>query len=277
MIKFYSGNMMPKLGLGTFRMTDENNLKSIIKEAYKTGYRHFDTAKMYQNEHIIGAALKEANIDRSDIFITTKIHFHDTKENTYNKILDSLDKLQTDYIDLLLIHWPNHDDNINLRTWQVFEDAVKDGLVKNIGVSNFTRYQLTKLLEKAKIKPVVNQVELHPGLSQEPLNSFLLENDIKIISYGPLMKGRIFEDPYKSVLENIALKYNASIAQIVIAWGLSRDVIMIPKTSNITRLNENFNSKDIKLSDEDINTINKLNTGVRVYSDPSNNIYGKII
>lgn len=277
MIEFYNGNKIPILGLGTFKMTDDNLLKAVIKEAYQIGYRHFDTAKMYHNEHIIGDALLEANIERESIFITTKIHYHDTKENTKTKILDSLEKLKTNYIDLLLIHWPNHDDEINYRTWQVFEEALEAGLVKNIGVSNFTRYQLTALMHKAKIKPVVNQVEMHPGLSQKPLEAFLNDYDIKLISYGPFMKGRVFEDPYKAVLNAIAIKHQASIAQIIIAWGLTRKIVMIPKTSTIARLKENFDSYKIKLDQDDLKAIDALNTGVRVYSDPSNNIYGKII
>lgn len=277
MIKFYNGNKMPILGLGTFKMKDESILKDVIKEAYRLGYRHFDTAKMYENEHMIGMAIKENNIKREEIFITTKIHYHYSKAVTKAKILDSLKKLNTDYIDLLLIHWPNHDDEINYRTWQVFEEAYELGIVKNIGVSNFTRYQLTELMKRAKVKPVVNQVEMHPGLSQKPLNEFLLEHDIKLISYGPLMKGRVFEEPYKSVLSEIALKHNVSLAQVVIAWGLSRKIVMIPKTETISRLKENFDASKIVLDSDDLNKIDKLNTGIRVYSDPSNNVYGKII
>lgn len=276
MLKLSNGNLMPKLVLGTYKITNEFVLESIIKEAYNIGYRHIDTALMYNNEVLIGKVLKSLNINREELFITTKIHYHYSKERTREIINQSLINLNTDYLDMLLIHWPSHDDNINIRTWEVFEEYYEKGIIKNIGVSNFSRFQLHNFLPHIKIKPVVNQVEHHPGINQEPLMKYLEEHQIQIMGYGPMMRGLVFNDPYYTVLDEIAKKYNKSIAQIIIAWGLNRNISVIAKTETLTRLNENYQSLNLKLSEEDILKINNLNTGKRVYSDPSNNVYGKI-
>lgn len=277
MIKLRNGVTIPKLGLGTFKMTDANNIINVITNALEIGYRHFDTAQMYENEKEIGIALKKNKIDRNEIFITTKLKNHHNPETTKQLILKSIKDLQIEYLDLLLIHWPNHDNNINLQTWRVFEELYKEGLIRAIGVSNFTRYQLEQLLPHCEIKPMVNQVEIHPGLSQEPLIEYLLKHDIVPISYGPLMRGLIFDSPYFDCLSEIAHKHNATVAQIAIAWGLNRNIVMIPKTETVSRLNENYLAKNIILDSEDMEKINNLNTGKRLYSDPSNNIYGKFI
>lgn len=276
MIKLNNGYLMPQIGLGTFLMKDSNQIKEVIKEALRVGYRHFDTAQMYKNEKQLGDAFREVNFPREEMFITTKLQNHHSKERTKELILNSINDLQIDYLDLLLIHWPNHDDKVNLDTWRVFEELYLEGKIKAIGLSNFTRYQLEQLLPHCKIKPQVNQVEMHPGISQIQMIKYLNDHNIQTIGYGPLMRGRIYESPYKEVLEEIANRYNASIAQVTIAWGMSKGIMVIPKTSNVDRLKENFDSKNIKLSDEDIKLIDSLNTGVRLYSDPSNNVYGTL-
>lgn len=272
MIKLNNGYKIPQLGLGTFLMT-EDEVKDIIPEAIKVGYRLFDTAQMYHNEVYIGQALKNVNLKRDEYYLVSKLMYHHSVEKTKKLIEKSLADLQTDYIDLFLIHWPNHDDKINIRTWKVLEEYYKKGVFKAIGVSNFTRYQLLKLLEEATVIPAVNQVEFHPGLTQEPLEKFLKSKNIQLMGYGPLMRGGVFQEPYAKTLEEIGKKHHASIAQIAISWGLNRDVIMIPKTSTKKRLKENFQSKDIKLSLEEISKINKLNRGRRVYTDPANTIH----
>lgn len=277
MIKLRNGILIPKLGLGTFLMNNEDETESAILNALKIGYRHIDTAQMYGNEGVIGSALQKSGLKRSEYYLTTKLHNHHSKAVTKSKILQSLKDLKTDYLDLLLIHWPNHDDNINLQTWQVFEELYEEGLVKAIGVSNFTRYQLLKLIEKAKIVPHVNQVEHHPNLPQYPLKQFMKEYGIQMIGYGPLMRGQVFGDSLRKIFEPIASKHQASIAQIVIAWGLAKEVIMIPKSVNEERLLENFNSQNIKLDLEDIAIIDSINAGRRYYADPANNAYGLFI
>lgn len=277
MIKLSNNYELPNLGLGTFLMNDDAETKRVILEAIEIGYRHFDTAQMYLNEHAIGDALLASGLKRSEFFITTKLNRHHSKAKTRELIYKSFADLKVDYIDLLLIHWPNHDDKINIQTWEVFEEFYEKGLVKAIGLSNFTRYQMEQLIPHVKIKPHVNQVEMHPGLSQVNLIKYLNDHGIQLMGYGPLMRGNLFNEPYFSVLDKIAKKYKASIAQIAIAWGLAKNVIMIPKSVNKERLEENFNASKIILKEEDIKLIDKLNTGRRMYADPANNVYGNFI
>lgn len=265
---------MPQFGLGTFKMNDEEETVSVVKKALEIGYRHFDTAQLYDNEAAVGKAIKESGIDRDKVFITTKLKFHHSKENTRKKIMESIQKLGVEYINLLLIHWPSHNDKVNSDTWSVFEEMYQEGHLKAIGVSNFTRYQLDKLLLNAKIVPMINQVELHPGLTQFPLIEYLNNHNIKVTSYGPLMRGNLENEPFNSTINKIAINHNATISQIAIAWGMNRGIIMIPKTRTFSRLEENFKAKNIKLSDEEIEIINNLNNGKRLYSDPSNNTLG---
>ncbi len=275
MIKVLSnGVQMPLLGLGTFLVQDGSSAYETVKYALEVGYRHIDTAQMYKNEASVGQAIKDAKIPRSEIFITTKQAGHSTIEKMRAQFEESLEKLGTDYVDLYLIHWPNHDKKINQQTWALFEELYEAGKCKAIGVSNFQRHHLLDLYETAKIKPMVNQVELHPGLSQEPLKAFLDQEGIAIESYGPFMKGGIFEGIWGEGLSEIASKYHASIAQVVISWGLQRDVIMIPKSVTKERIEENFNAQYVNLSDEDMKKINELNRGKRVYTDPDNSPWG---
>lgn len=275
MIKtLHNGVKMPKLGLGTFLMPDGEDAYFSVLEALKVGYRHIDTAQMYQNEDSVGRAIKDSGLKREDIFITTKQRGHTSLEKMEIQFNDSLRKLQTDYVDLYLIHWPNHDKKINQQTWAFFEKLYKEGKCRAIGVSNFQKHHILDLYETATIKPMVNQVELHPGLSQEPLKKWLESEGIAIESYGPFMKGGIFEGIWKEGLEKIAEKQQATIPQIVIAWGLARDVIMIPKSVTPSRILENFVAKDVLLSIQEIEEINKLNRGKRVYTDPDNSPWG---
>ncbi len=275
MIKtLHNGVKMPKLGLGTFLMPDGEDAYASVLEALKVGYRHIDTAQMYQNEESVGRALKDSGLKREDVFITTKQRGHTSFEKMDIQFNDSLKKLQTDYVDLYLIHWPNHDKKINQQTWAFFEKMYQEGKCRAIGVSNFQKHHILDLYETATIKPMVNQVELHPGLSQEPLMKWLEAEGIAIESYGPFMKGGIFEGIWKEGLEKIALKHQASIPQIVVAWGLARDVIMIPKSVTPSRILENFVAKDILLSIQEVEEINKLNRGKRVYTDPDNSPWG---
>lgn len=165
MIKLRNGVLIPKLGLGTYKMTNKEETKRVILDAIEVGYRHFDTAQMYGNEAYIGEALKSSGLKRNEYYITTKLHNHHSKEETRKRIDQSLKDLQTDYIDLLLIHWPNHDDKVNQNTWKVFEEYYEKGIVRAIGISNFSRYQMEKLFENIKIKLFVNQIEFHLALS----------------------------------------------------------------------------------------------------------------
>lgn len=272
--KLSNGVLMPLFGLGTFLVEAGDSTYETVRYALSVGYRHIDTAQMYRNEHSVGDAIKDSGIPRQEIFITTKQRGHSTPEKMRAQFLESLEKLKTDYVDLYLIHWPNHDKTVNQTTWKLFEDLYHEGKVRAIGVSNFQKHHLLDLYETAKVKPMVNQVELHPGLSQVPLKAFLDKEGIAIESYGPFMKGGIFEGIWKDGLSRIAETYGKTIPQIVIAWGLQRDIVMIPKSVTPERILENFNAQSIRLSDNDMKTIDELNRGKRVYTDPDNSPWG---
>ncbi len=272
MIKHLSnGVMMPMFGLGTFRVAPGESAYETVKYALSVGYRHIDTAQMYQNEASVGEAIIDSKIPRNEIFITTKQLIHSSVENMQKAFDESLRKLKTDYIDLILIHWPNHNKAINQATWAFFESLYERKLVRAIGVSNFQRHHIIDLLETAKIKPMVNQVELHPGLNQIPLQTYLESEQIAIESYGPFMKGGIFEEPYCEKLQEIADHHQATITQVVIAWGLHRGIIMIPKSVTPSRILENYQGQFLELSSHEVSEINALNRGKRVYTDPDNN------
>ena len=275
--KLANGVEMPMIGLGTFLVADGKSAYDTVLHALSVGYRHIDTAQMYKNEESVGQAIKDSKIPRKDIFITTKQRGHSTEPKMRAQFEESLAKLQTDYVDLYLIHWPNQDKKINQQTWSFFETLYLEKKVRAIGVSNFTRSHLTDLFETASIKPMVNQVELHPGLSQVPLKKYLDSEGIAIESYGPLMKGGVFEGIWGETIGEIAKKYNASIPQIIFAWGIARGVIMIPKSVTPERIEENFKAKDIVLAKEDILAIDELNRGKRVYTDPDNSPWGPFI
>ncbi len=272
--KLSNGVLMPQFGLGTFLVPDGKSAYETVKYALSIGYRHIDTAQMYQNEESVGDALRDSGIPRSEVFITTKQRVHSSLKNMQKAFEESLAKLHTDYVDLYLIHWPNHDKKINQQTWAFFESLYEQKKVRAIGVSNFQRHHLNDLLETAKIRPMVNQVELHPGLSQAPLKTYLDSLDIAIESYGPFMKGGVFDGIWHDGLQPIADKYQASIPQIIIAWGLARGVIMIPKSVTPSRIEENFKGQFIKLTTEEVELINGLNRGKRVYTDPDNSPWG---
>jgi len=272
-VKLNNGLKMPVFGLGTFKVEAGESAYDTVLSALKIGYRHIDTAAMYKNEASVGQAVRDSGIPREDIFITTKVwnHFGGNKDLIRQNIEERLKELNTPYIDLLLIHWPNNHLDVNLTVWEVFEEFVKVGKVKSIGVSNFQIHHLEHLLKHAKIKPVINQVECHPLLTQQPLHDYLKAHDIQMTSYGPLAKGKVFEAPTADVLLEVGKKYHASIAQVIVAWGLKRGIIMIPKSVHAERQLENYNGQFVELSDEDIKRINGLNRGSRVYTDPDNN------
>ncbi len=272
-----NGVKMPQFGLGTFLVESGEIAYETVKYALEIGYRHIDTAQMYKNEASIGQAIKDSGIQRKDLWITTKQARHMNLVHMEKAFLESLDKLQTDYVDLYLIHWPNHDEEINAATWAYFEKLYHEGKCRAIGISNFQIHMIDDLLKHAHVVPMVNQVELHPGLSQEPLKKYLDKMQIAIESYGPLMKGGVFMDRYADVLAPIAKAHDKSIAQIVIAWGLQRGIIMIPKSITPQRIKENYEAQDIKLSADEMTQINALNRGNRVYTDPDNSPWGAYI
>lgn len=267
---------IPSIGLGTYKLTDDI-VEDVVMKALDIGYRHIDTAQMYHNHKGIGWAIKKSHVLRESLFITSKQQYHMPFEKAKEAFFKTLEDLQTSYLDMYLIHWPNIDAHINQQTWTFFEWLYENNYVKAIGVCNFSRFQLLELLKTAKIKPFINQVELNPGFTQLALRQFLKEHEIMVMSYGPFMRGGVFEDPLKETLEMIAHKHQRTIAQVCIAWGIQQGIPMIPKTQTPRRLKENYESLNIELSKEEIDMITALNTGRRKYMDPENNTQGKYI
>lgn len=270
-ITLNNGIEMPRLGLGVFRVEDSSELINAVKAAIKNGYRSIDGASIYGNEEAMGEGIregiKEAGISREDLFITSKVWNADLGyESTIAAYEASLNRLGMDYLDLYLIHWPV--EGKYKEAWKALEYLYKEGRVKAIGVSNFQVHHLQDLLGDAEIKPVINQVELHPYLSQKKVREFCKENDIQVEAWSPLMAGNgLLEN---EILKEIAKKYNKTVAQIVLRWDLQSQVVTIPKSTNERRLIENIDIFDFNLSKSDIDRIDSLNQDLRVGPDPDN-------
>lgn len=270
-ITLNNGIEMPRVGLGVFRVDNSSELVNAVKVAIKNGYRSIDGAAIYGNEEAMGEGIregiKEAGISREDLFITSKVWNADLGyESTIAAYEASLKRLGVDYLDLYLIHWPV--EGKYKEAWRALEYLYKEGRVKAIGVSNFQVHHLQDLLKDAEIKPVINQVELHPYLSQEKVREFCKENDIQVEAWSPLMAGNgLLEN---DVLKEIAKKYNKTTAQVVLRWDLQSQVITIPKSTNEGRLIENIDIFDFNLSKDDMDKIDSLNKDLRVGPDPDN-------
>jgi 2,5-diketo-D-gluconate reductase B len=241
---------IPTVGLGTYQLTGNDGIKS-IEDALQIGYRHIDTAQSYGNEEEVGKAIKNSGVNRNDIFITTKVMPADFKRLT-TTVENSLKKLQTDYADLILLHWPS-DDEANKKGLELLNNVLQKGYTKSIGVSNFNVDQLSKAVEQAPV--ICNQVEYHPYLSQKAMLAYLKEHSMFLTAYSPLAIGKVFKDVK---LQAIAEKYKKSISQIVLRWLVQQeDIVVIPKASTKERRIDNLNIFDFELSTEDMNTIFK--------------------
>jgi len=265
-----NGVEMPWLGLGVFKVEEGQELVDAVKTAIKHGYRSIDTAAIYGNEVGVGQgireAMEEAGIAREDLFITSKVW---NSELGYEKTIaayeESLSKLGLEYLDLFLIHWPVEGKYSD--AWRALETLYKEGRVKAIGVSNFQIHHLENLMKDAEIKPMINQVEYHPRLTQKDLKSFCKENNIQLEAWSPLMQGQLLENVE---LQEIAKKYGKSVAQIILRWDLQNGVITIPKSTKAHRIAENADVFDFELTEEDMKHIESLNQNHRVGPDPDN-------
>lgn len=266
MVKLHNGIEMPQIGLGVYKVEEGSEVVQTVKTAIELGYRLIDTASLYQNEEGVGKAIKESGIPREELFITTKVWNTDQGyENTLKAFETSMEKLGLEYLDLYLIHWPVKGKY--LETWKALEHLYHEGKVKAIGVSNFQIHHLKDLFENSKEKPTVNQVELHPLLSQEELRGFCAEQDIKVEAWAPIARGRLLED---ELLNSIAQKYQKTVTQVILRWHLQNGVIIIPKSVNPSRIKENSEVFDFELSMEDMSKINSLNKNERTGPDPDN-------
>ncbi len=263
-----NGVVVPLLGLGTFKSDNDGDAYNSVKWALEAGYRHIDTAQGYGNEESVGRAIRESGIPREEIFVTTKLTVSLSGYNNALKgIEESLERLGLDYVDLFLIHWPSQNTDLNAQTWKAFEEIYEAGKARAIGVSNFNIHFLETLKKTAKIMPMMNQVELHPGLRQYSLQEYCEANNILITSYGPLMKGQAFDIVE---VQEIAAKHNKSIPNVIVRWGLQRGIFMIPKSVTQSRILANADVFDFELDEEDMNKIKNIKMGQRVYIDPDN-------
>lgn len=262
----HNGVKMPNFGLGVYKSQDGEEVINAIHYAVKAGYRSIDTASLYFNETGVGEAIKQCGLPREELFITTKVWNSDQGyESTLAAFEESMKKLDLEYLDLYLIHWPVKEKYKD--TWRALEKLYKDGRVRAIGVSNFHQHHLEDLMSVAQVKPMVNQVELHPFLSQVELRAYCQSEGIAIEAWSPLARGRVLQDP---TLAELAAKYNKSIPQIVLRWDLQHGIITIPKSVHEQRIIDNADIFDFELSAEDMKKIDSLNRNERTGQNPDN-------
>lgn len=266
----HNGVKMPWFGLGVFKVEEGPELVNAVKTAITHGYRSIDTAAIYANEEGVGKGIQEglkaAGISREELFVTSKVWNSDLGyESTIAAYERSLQKLGLDYLDLYLIHWPVEGEY--KEAWRALETLYKEGKVKAIGVSNFQIYHLEDLFKDAEVKPMVNQVERHPRLTQKELQAFCQKNDIQLEAWSPLMQGELLSN---EVIKEIADKHNKSVAQTILRWDLQQGVVVIPKSTKEHRIVENADVFDFELTEEEMQIIDGLNQDYRVGPDPDN-------
>ncbi len=270
-IKFYNGHEMSRVGLGTFRVENNDDCTKAVKHAIENGYRSIDTAKVYGNEEKVGQGIKEGlettSLKREDLFITSKLWLEDFgRTNVEDAYEGSLKRLGLDYLDLYLMHWPGTNEALMIDTWQGMEDLYKQDRVKNIGVSNFNVDHFEALLAQVSIKPVINQVEFHPYLTQSSLRQYMEVQNIVMESWSPLMNAQILDD---DTVNAIAKEIDQSPAQVIIRWNYQHDVVVIPKSVTPHRIDENLDILNFKLSEDQMNRLDKLNEDRRIGPDPA--------
>lgn len=273
-VSFNDDREMPQLGLGTYKLQGEE-CKRVVREAIELGYRHFDTATLYDNEEAVGQALADAiaagEVSRDDLFITSKVwHTHHGAEKTQQAFHDSLAKLQLDYLDLYLIHWPWPQGGKFVETFEQMARMQGMGQIASIGVANFYEETLAEIIDKTGITPVLNQVELHPGFTQPGLRSFHQEHGIVTEAWSPLARGVVLNNPD---IKAIAAAHSATPGQVVLAYLLEKGISIIPKSSHRQRLEENLGAVKIKLGRSDIDVLDSFDGREgfgRMFKDPRN-------
>lgn len=256
-----NGYAIPCVGFGTWQTPDGETAVSAVKTAIKKGYRHIDAAAIYGNEISVGQGIRESGIERSALFVTSKI-WNDERgyQKTLNAFAKTLADLQLDYLDLYLIHWPasssrySNWEELNLETWRAITDLHKSGRIRAIGVSNFLPHHLAALME-TEVPPMVNQIEFHPGQIQHETVEFCRRNAILVEAWSPLGSGRLLANP---LLSSIAAKYNKSVAQLCVRWCLQHEVLPLPKSVTPARIAENADVFDFSIGDDDMAAIDKM-------------------
>ena len=267
-----NGVQIPVIGLGTWQTPDDVTGYQAVLSALQLGYRHIDTAQGYRNEDIVGRAVKDSGIPREEIFITSKLdnpnHGYD---NTMHSFEGTLEQLGTNYVDLFLIHWPNPLQyretwqQTNAETWKAFEELYHAGKIRAIGVSNFRQHHINEIMKTAEIAPMVNQIRLCPGETQDELVAYCKERNILLEAYSPLGTGQIFKVPE---MQALAEKYQKSIAQICIRWSLQMGFLPLPKSVTAERIRENMDVFGFELAEDDVRLIAGLTGCVGISKDP---------
>jgi 2,5-diketo-D-gluconate reductase A len=266
-ITLSNGKTIPQLGFGVFLVKPADTAEA-VSTALQAGYRHIDTAEMYGNEKEVGEAIGKSGLDRADVFVTSKLgngaHRPDDARRAFS---DSLDALGFDYIDLFLIHWPlpaRYDGDF-VSTWKTLEEFYRDGRARSIGVSNFQPHHLRRLHEECDIPPAVDQIEVHPYLTQVEIRAFCAEHQIAVEAWSPIARGKVADDPEITL---IAGRLGKSPAQVTLRWHIQRGDIVFPKSTNPARIKENIDIFDFELSGQDLETISALNRDERTGPDP---------
>ena len=259
-----NGQKMPWLGFGVFQIDDGQDVEQAVMTALETGYRSIDTASLYGNERGVGRAIKKSGIPREDIFLTTKV-WNDAlrKKRTLEAFEESLERLDTEYVDLYLIHWPVKDCYQD--AWKDMEEIYQSGRAKAVGVSNFMVHHLEDILRDCQVVPAVDQVEFHPLLVQPQLLQFCREHNIQVEAWSPLMAGKIVNVP---AVQKMAEKYDKTPAQVTLRWDLQHEVVTIPKSVHANRITENAQLFDFELAPADMDELDALDEGKRVGPDP---------
>jgi 2,5-diketo-D-gluconate reductase A len=256
---------IPQFGFGVFQIDPDQTAK-VVREAFEAGYRHIDTAQMYQNEEGVGQAIAESGLPREEVFVTTKLNngAHGT-DSAVRELEKSLERLGLDHVDLYLIHWPQPKQDLYVQTWRGFEQALASGLTRSIGVSNFQTAHLDRLAAQTQTVPAVNQIELHPRLTQPELRRYHSEHGIATEAWSPIGQGESLSE--ESIVA-LAEKYGRTPAQVVLRWHIQIGNIVFPKSSNPRRMAENIDIFDFELADDDVATIEALNADKRRGPNP---------
>ncbi len=264
--KLNNGVQMPYLGLGVWQCKNDDEVINSVTWAFEAGYRHIDTASIYQNEEGVGLAIAQSGVSREDLFIVSKLWNSDQGyESTLVAYEESLNKLQLEYLDLYLIHWPVAGKYIE--SWKALEHLYNNAKVRAIGVSNFLQHQLEDLLQSASVIPMVNQMEFHPYLIQKELLDFCTSNSIQYEAWSPIMKGKAQE---VEALQQMAKRYETTAIRLTLRWCLQKGVIAIPKSSKKERIYSNADLFRFNISDTDMNVIDELDQNYRFGPDPDN-------
>lgn len=264
-LKMNDGLLIPQVGYGVFKI-DDAEAERTVADALEAGYRHIDTAAIYENERGVGAGIKNSGLSREDIFVTTKLWNTDQARGVSQAAIHkSLQLLGLDYVDLYLIHWPSPWRETYLEAWEALIEMRDQGLVKSIGVSNFEEEHLTKIISATGVVPAVNQIELHPYLQQHQLSAVDSESGILTEAWSPLGQGTVLEDP---VLTSIAEKHGVTVAQIIIRWHVQSGRVVIPKSVDPVRMRTNFDVFGFELDAEDLSLIESINKDSRIGPDP---------